>query len=110
MEGEELRQTGKVVQLKGKLAVVRFQRSDACGHCNACFHFGSNEADIEIDNSCGAGVGDIVAIELHSGSMFKASAIAYGIPLIGLMLGVFIGSRISNMFAVIGGVLLCCGT
>ena len=93
MAGEELRQTGKVVELKGKLAVVRFQRSDACGHCNACFHFGSNEADIEIDNSCDAGVGDIVAIELHSGSMFKASAIAYGIPLIGLILGVFIGSR-----------------
>ena len=67
MAGEELRQTGKVVELKGKLAVVRFQRSDACGHCNACFHFGSNEADIEIDNSCDAGVGDIVAIELHSG-------------------------------------------
>ena len=32
MAGEELRQTGKVVELKGKLAVVRFQRSDACGH------------------------------------------------------------------------------
>ena len=47
MAGEELRHTGKVVELKGKLAVVRFQRSDACGHCNACFHFGSNEADIE---------------------------------------------------------------
>ena len=77
MAGEELRQTGKVVQLKGKLAVVRFQRSDACGHCNACFHFGSNEADIEIDNSCGAGVGDIVAIELHSGSMFKALSLIH---------------------------------
>ncbi len=110
MAAEELRQTGKVVELKGRMAVVRFQRSDACGHCNACFHFGSNEADVEIENDCGAELGDIVAIELHSGSMFKASAIAYGIPLIGLVLGVYAGSRISNMFAVIGGVLLCCGT
>ena len=38
MAGEELRQTGRVVELKGKLAVVRFQRSDACGHCNAYPH------------------------------------------------------------------------
>lgn len=107
---DELRQTGKVLELKGKTAVVRFKRTDACGHCNACFRFGSNEADIEIDNTCNAQVGDTVIIELHSGSMFKASLIAYGIPLIGLVLGVYLGSLISNMYAAVGGILLCGGT
>lgn len=103
----ELRQTGRVVELKGKMAVVRFQRTDACGHCNACFHFGSTEADIEIENICDAVVGDVVSIELHSGSMLKASAIAYGIPLIGLIVGVAVGSRIGDIYAAVGGILLC---
>jgi len=107
---DELRQTGKVIELKGKTAVVRFKRSDACGHCNACFRFGSDEADIEIDNLCDAQVGDIVVIELHSGSMFKASLIAYGIPLVGLVLGVYAGSLIGNVYAAVGGILLCGGT
>lgn len=103
----ELRQTGRVVELKGDMAVVRFQRTDACGHCNACFHFGSNEADIEIENTCQAVEGDVVAIQLHSGSMLKASAIAYGVPLIGLVAGAAIGSRIGDIYAAVGGILLC---
>jgi len=107
----ELRQTGRVIELReDNMAVVRFQRSDACGHCNACFTFGSTEADIEIDNLCNAVVGDIVSIELHSGSMFKASAIAYGIPLIGLIAGVMLGSRIGDIYAAVGGILLCGAT
>jgi len=107
----ELRQTGRVIETKqNNMAVVRFQRSDACGHCNACFTFGSTEADIEIDNICNARVGDIVSIELHSGSMFKASAIAYGIPLIGLIVGAILGSRIGDIYAAVGGILLCGGT
>ena len=107
----ELRQTGIVTELKDNgMAVVRFQRTDACGHCNACFHFGSTEADIEIENTCDATVGDTVAIELHSGSMFKASAIAYGIPLVGLIIGAALGSRIGDIYAAVGGILLCGAT
>ena len=107
----ELRQTGRVIELReDNMAVVRFQRSDACGHCNACFTFGSTEADIEIDNICNAAVGDIVSIELHGGSMLKASVIAYGIPLIGLILGAVLGSRIGDIYAAVGGILLCGAT
>lgn len=52
---DTLCRTGKVLALKGELAVVRFVRSDACGHCNACFHLGSNEADLEIQNTLAPG-------------------------------------------------------
>lgn len=44
---EDVRQKGIVVEANGKKATVRFKKTDACGHCNACFRFGSNEADIE---------------------------------------------------------------
>ena len=86
-----MRQTGKVIETKGKKAVVRFVRSDACGHCNACFRLGSNEADIDIDNALNAQTGDLVGIEMHAKSVLKASLILYGVPLVALLVGAFIG-------------------
>ena len=104
-----MRQTGKVIELNGKKAIVRFQRSDACGHCNACFHLGSNEADIDIENSLNAKAGDVVGIELHGKSVFKASLIVYGVPLIALLIGAFIGSAAGDIYAALAGLLFAAG-
>ena len=103
---EDVRQKGIVVEANGKRATVRFKKTDACGHCNACFRFGSNEADIEMDNTLGAKKGDEVYIDMHANTVLKASAIVYGIPIIGLILGVAAGSRFGEIYAAIGGVAL----
>ena len=104
-----MRQTGKVIETKGKKAVVRFVRSDACGHCNACFRLGSNEADIDIDNALNAQTGDLVGIEMHAKSVLKASLILYGVPLVALLVGAFIGSLQGDLYAALGGVLFAAG-
>ena len=104
-----MRQTGKVIELKGKKAVVRFLRSDACGHCNACFRLGSNEADIDIDNVLGAKIGDVVGIEMHAKSVLKASLLLYGGPLVGLLVGAYLGSLHGDLYAALGGVLFAAG-
>ena len=104
-----MRQTGKVIETKGKKAVVRFVRSDACGHCNACFRLGSNEADIDIDNALNAQIGDLVGIEMHAKSVLKASLILYGVPLVALLVGAFIGSLQGDVYAALGGVLFAAG-
>mgnify|MGYP002663119947 CR=1 FL=1 len=39
-------------------------------------------------------------------TVLKASAIVYGIPIIGLILGVVVGSRFGEIYAAIGGVAL----
>lgn len=106
---EELCRTGKVISLSGKMAVVRFMRSDACGRCNACFHLGSHEADIEIVNTAQAEVGDLVSIELRGSSMVRASLIMYGVPLLALLIGVVAGAKWGDLYAAAGGVLLCAG-
>ena len=103
---EDVRQKGIVVEANGKRATVRFKKTYACGHCNACFRFGSNEADIEMDNTLGAKKGDEVYIDMHANTVLKASAIVYGIPIIGLILGVAAGSRFGEIYAAIGGVAL----
>lgn len=104
-----MRQTGTVIELKGKKAVVRFLRSDACGHCNACFHLGGNEADIDIENTLGAQMGDTVGIDMHAKSVLKASLILYGVPLVALLVGAFIGSFRGDLYAALGGVLFAVG-
>ncbi|MBQ2661558.1 MAG: SoxR reducing system RseC family protein [Clostridia bacterium] len=106
-----MRQTGKVVAVSDdkKTVTVRFRRTDACGKCHACFTFSSDEADIELENTVDADVGDELTIQLHSNSVLKASLIMYGIPLIALIIGTAVGSLKSDMYAFLGGVLFACG-
>ncbi|MEG1547165.1 MAG: SoxR reducing system RseC family protein [Clostridia bacterium] len=105
-----MKQTGKVIETRGEIAIVRFCRSDACGHCNACFAIGSREADIEIENVLGAAAGDTVVIELHGGSVLRASLLMYGIPIVALICGVVLGSIWGDLYAALGGVLFAAGT
>lgn len=103
-------QTGLVVAAGDGKATVRIVRSDACGKCNACFSFGKNEADIELDDPIGVAPGDRVRIELHGKSVFRASLLMYGIPLVALIAGVLIGSIWGDLYAAICGVALAAGT
>ena len=107
-----MKQSGKVISISKdlKTVTVRFKRTDACGKCHACFTFSSDEADIELENTVGASVGDEVTIQLHSNSVLKASLIMYGIPLIALIIGTLLGSLKSDMFAFLGGVLFAGGS
>ena len=57
-----------------------------------------------MDNTLGAKKGDEVYIDMHANTVLKASAIVYGIPIIGLILGVVVGSRFGEIYAAIGGV------
>ena len=107
--GGEILQSGVVILDNGKTAVVRFQKSDACGRCNACFHLGGKEADIEIENRLHAKAGDIVLIELHGRSVFTASLIVYGIPLLGLIAGAALGSVWGDLYAALAAVLFAAG-
>lgn len=86
------------------MAKVVFKRSKACGDCHACASFGDGNSVIEIENTLGAKPGDSVRIELHPGTVFKASLILYGLPLVFLLLGVYFGSRISDLAGALFGI------
>ncbi len=103
MEGE-LRTVGTVIAVDGENATVAFKRSKACGDCHACISFGTDQAQTVIRNTLGAAIGDRVAIELHQGSVFKASLILYGLPIVLLLAGVLLGSRISDLAGAIIGI------
>lgn len=94
---------GTVTEINSGMAKVVFKRSKACGDCHACASFGDGSSVIEIENTLDAKAGDRVTIELHTGGVFKASLILYGIPLAALLLGVLIGSRVSDTAAALIG-------
>ena len=88
---------GEVIGITDKLASVRFIRTSACGNCTAC-GMGKNEEQVIIDvqNTTGAKVGDLVDIEIETKKAMSSSAIAYVFPLIMLIVGAVLGVVLGN--------------
>lgn len=85
-------EVGEVIEVKDPYVVVSLMRSEACGKCKACTA-GLQETQMimEAENQCDAHVGDFVEIYLKEENFLKAVFIMYGIPLIGLMIGIGLG-------------------
>lgn len=91
------RETGVVIEKKGRNAVVRTQRATACEGCSeksTCHSFGgSREMEIEALNPVEASVGDTVSIEFGTGRMLKLSLVLYIFPVAALLAGAIIGDQ-----------------
>lgn len=83
---------GQVVEVNDDMLVVRMTRTEACAHCRACLK-GLSEQEMIINavNNCDAKVGDWVDIELYDNGFLTAVLVLYGIPMVALMVGIFIG-------------------
>ena len=90
---------GEIIEIKNSYAVVKVKRSSACGDCCACAK-GTSPDDmiLTVSNPLNGEVGDQVELELASGQVLKASAIAYVIPLLALILGVVTGYILGDRF------------
>lgn len=88
----EEKETGKVIDIKEKYAIVSMVRNEACQKCGACSHgYKTEEMILEADNLCNAKIGDWVKIDLAYSDFLRATFIVYGIPLIMLFIGFFAG-------------------
>ena len=97
---------GTVIAVEGPIAVIRFARSSMCAHCGACMTAGEHEMEARVPNALDAQIGDRVSVALSGKKIAGASLIAYLIPLVALLVGVFVGSIFSDIAAIVGG--LCC--
>ena len=84
---------GLVMQEKGDSLVIKMKRKEACAKCRACVA-GLTEKDmiLEAKNMCRATVDDWVEVEISESGFLFAVGIMYGIPLIALLAGIFIGN------------------
>lgn len=79
----------KVVLKDGRL-VAELTRTEACASCGACRH--GKEEVLTVDLPEGDFIeGEMVELTLEDGRVTQASLIAYGIPLLGLIAGIFLG-------------------
>lgn len=85
-----MRQTAKVVYRDGKLMAM-VERPEACMSCRACEYGQRSETLVELPKGKYR-EGDTVEMELERGRLSKASLLAYGIPLAGLLAGLVIGN------------------
>lgn len=84
-----MNQQGYIIEvIDKKTSKLKMQRHSACASCGKCVT-SSEKKDIivEVDNSIGALVGDHVEVNMESINVLKATAIAYIIPLVALMVG-----------------------
>lgn len=98
---------GTVVSIKDGCAVVHFVRGSMCAHCGACMAFGEKEMEVVVKNDIGAVPGDTVTVVMLAKNILKAGLIAYVIPLIALLLGIWLGSLIADWASVVIGVSSC---
>ncbi|MCL2866511.1 MAG: SoxR reducing system RseC family protein [Clostridia bacterium] len=94
--------TGLVVKALGQQLTVSFCRDTDCGKCNACF-IGRKNMLITLNGE--AKEGDRVVVQMPEAGILKASALAYAIPLAGLLAGLGIGNALggNDLYTGLGG-------
>lgn len=89
------------MEIKGGVAHVKFMRTSACGKCHACGMLSTqNEIVVQVKNEYDAAVGDKVAVSIRMKKAMGASVLAYVFPLFMLILGVFLGWLLTDVWHV----------
>jgi sigma-E factor negative regulatory protein RseC len=99
MYREELYEEGIVKQAKDGIAIISIQNSDKCEECTAKIYCkpGSSEGrSLTVRDSYGVHPGDKVRIVIKGSKILSASFLIYGIPLVLMLFGVFIGMKLFN--------------
>ena len=98
-----MKQPGEITDIRNGMMEVTFCRPEACAACKAC-EGGKKEHRIWVRGE--GKIGDIAVVDMPDRMVVRASAIAYGLPLIGLLGGMISGHAISggqDLYTLIGG-------
>ena len=82
---------GEVTQVDGKWLEITFCRPSDCDKCHACMG-GNQTTTLRLEGT--ANVGDKALVSLPDSTITQASLIAYGIPLAGMLVGMFAGDKL----------------
>jgi sigma-E factor negative regulatory protein RseC len=95
-----MEETGTVIQVKDRTALVSTQAKGICHSCSArgICHMSSQRGMMEVEawNRLGATIGDEVQIQVSGRSTLTAAFLLYLVPLLGFLLGVLIGQSLTG--------------
>lgn len=112
MYTEELVEEGIVTEVKNGIATVSVLQSDSCKECSAKIfcHTDNNIRSVTAKDTYGVKTGDKVLISIKGRNVVSASFLLYGMPLIILISGIFIGMNIfknnSELLSTLSGIAL----
>lgn len=88
----------------------RCHEEGGCGGQHLTQMFCSNAKTYRVENTVGAVIGEHVTVAISAGSVRRTANLAYGLPLLGLLFGAFLGMAFSGdagaMLGAIAGLLL----
>ena len=99
-----MERVGEVTAVRGDELQITFCRPADCGKCHACIG-GKPQTTLVLKGQ--AHVGDAAVVDMPASTVVKASAIAYIIPLAGLLLGAVLGHQAQgdDMGTALGGLI-----
>lgn len=96
-----MEETGKVIALKGKTALISTPRKSQCQQCRLCVLDSTGEDMIvEVRNPINAQVGQVVTIEMPGKNILLGTFLAYLVPLIAFVSGVLLGNGLGKWLGV----------
>jgi len=81
--------TGRVIDKERNLLKICFEKEEACNSCGLCAR---QDSTLSIPGD--AAVGDVVEVSMPDAQVLKASLMAYAIPLLGLIAGLWLGTAL----------------
>ena len=93
---------GEVTKVEGKWLEITFCRPSDCDKCHACMG-GSKTMTLRLQGT--ANVGDKALVEMPASTVTQASLIAYGIPLAGMLAGMFLGDALIPLEGSLGALI-----
>lgn len=104
-------QTGRVVALEGEHALIevvgggcgRCHETGGCGGQQLTQMFCSTPRQYRVRNLPGAEVGDLVSVAVPAGVISHHASLAYGLPLLGLILGAMLGNFLGGEATALAG-------
>lgn len=94
MRGEDIYEDGVVLAAGMGRATIAVTMGDSCEECGAKVFCAAGEAKqntVIANDRLGVREGDRVRIVVHGEDMFRAAFLLYGIPLVLLLVGLFVG-------------------
>lgn len=89
-----MKEIGEVVRKEGSKAVIRFHGSSHCATCKVGCPSKGKERFIEVVDSAGVKVGDLVEVEFSEKKLLLGAFLSYIFPLIFFFAGYFAGSLV----------------
>lgn len=91
-----MKSSGKVTEVNGNKIKVKMFKESSCAHCSGCGDASKLTRELDLFYNGEVEIGDIVTFELEDAKMLKIGFLVYILPIIMMVIGFVISSRMGN--------------